>query len=226
VSDAEQSQGLIRKVSEHLNSSQQGISDFGEKLRRYSASNREMAGEIAQLSNNTDQVKGVLTVVNGIAEQTNLLALNAAIEAARAGEQGRGFAVVADEVRGLAVRTQQSLKEIHKIIADITQSVSTSTRQMESQTVLLDGVMSTMEHTIEIINAATTDAASASDQMEHTVKMSTLSQEKNAHVVDCVAQVNQISQANLDAISEISRRIQDQESKEETMQLKLAEFKL
>ncbi|MCW8902606.1 hypothetical protein, partial [Sedimenticola sp.] len=63
-------------------------------------------------------------------------------------------------------------------------------------------------------------------QMEHTVKMSSLSQEKNAHIVDCVAQVNQISQANLDAISEISSRIQEQESKEETMQLKLAEFKL
>lgn len=226
VVDAEQSQTLIRNVSEHLNKSQQGISDFGEKLRRYSVSNREMATEIAQLSNNTDQVKGVLTVVNGIAEQTNLLALNAAIEAARAGEQGRGFAVVADEVRGLAVRTQQSLEEIHRIIADITQSVSTSTKKMESQTTLLEGVMHTMEETIEVINAATTDAANASGQMEHTVKMSSLSQEKNAHIVDCVAQVNQISQANLDAISEISSRIQEQESKEETMQLKLAEFKL
>ncbi len=226
VVDAEQSQILIRKVSEHLNKSQQGISDFGEKLRRYSVSNREMASEIAQLSNNTDQVKRVLTVVNGIAEQTNLLALNAAIEAARAGEQGRGFAVVADEVRGLAVRTQQSLEEIHRIIADITQSVSTSTKKMESQTSLLDGVMSTMESTIGIINAATTDASKASGQMEHTVKMSSRSQEKNAHIVDCVAQVKQISQANLDAITEISRRIQEQESKEETMQLKLAEFKL
>jgi len=226
VVDAEQSQTLICNVSEHLNKSQQGISDFGEKLRRYSVSNREMATEIAQLSNNTDQVKGVLTVVNGIAEQTNLLALNAAIEAARAGEQGRGFAVVADEVRGLAVRTQQSLEEIHRIIADITQSVSTSTKKMESQTALLDGVMHTMEKTIEVIDAATTDAVNASGQMEHTVKMSSLSQEKNAHIVDCVAQVNQISQANLDAISEISSRIQEQESKEETLQLKLAEFKL
>lgn len=226
VVDAEQSQTLIRQVSEHLDKSQQGISDFGEKLRRYSVSNREMATEIAQLSNNTDQVKGVLTVVNGIAEQTNLLALNAAIEAARAGEQGRGFAVVADEVRGLAVRTQQSLEEIHRIIADITQSVSTSSKKMESQTTLLDGVMHTMEETIDVINAATTDAANASGQMEHTVKISSLSQEKNAHIVDCVAQVNQISQANLDAVNEITCRIQDQESKEETMQLKLAEFKL
>ena len=226
VVDAEQSQRLIRQVSENLNSSQQGVSDFQDKLRRYSVSNSEMAQEIAQLSSNTDQVKGVLTVVNGIAEQTNLLALNAAIEAARAGEQGRGFAVVADEVRGLAVRTQQSLEEIHKIIADITQSVTSSTSKMESQTGLLEGVMKTMEETIGLIDAATGDAGEASRQMEHTVTISNRSQEKNAQIVERVARVNEHSQANLDAISEIARRIQEQESKEETMQLKLAEFKL
>jgi methyl-accepting chemotaxis protein len=224
VVDAEQSQALIRQVSTNLNNSKQGISDFGDKLRRYSDSNTELVSEIAQLSNNTDQVKGVLTVVSSIAEQTNLLALNAAIEAARAGEQGRGFAVVADEVRGLAVRTQQSLEEIHKIIADITSSVTTSTKKMESQTLLLDGVMSSMESTIELIHAATGDAASASSQMEHTVKASTLSQQKNAQIVDCVSQVNQYSQANLNDIAEISSRVQQQESMEETMQLKLAEF--
>lgn len=226
VVDAEASQSLIRQVSNNLNSSQQGISEFGDKLRRYSSSNSELVNEIAQLSTNTDQVKGVLTVVSSIAEQTNLLALNAAIEAARAGEQGRGFAVVADEVRGLAVRTQQSLEEIHKIIADITSSVTNSTNKMASQTSLLEDVMSSMEGTIELIHAATTDAASASSQMEHTVKVSSLSQQKNAHIVDCVSQVNQYSQANLNDIAEISGRVQQQESMEESMQLKLAEFKL
>ncbi len=119
VVDAERSQGLIRQASQNLDSSQQGIRDFSDKLGRYSVSNSEMAQEIAQLSNNTDQIRGVLTVVNGIAEQTNLLALNAAIEAARAGEQGRGFAVVADEVRTLATRTQQSTEEIEEIIGHL-----------------------------------------------------------------------------------------------------------
>ncbi|WP_245537264.1 methyl-accepting chemotaxis protein [Thiocystis violascens] len=98
----------------------------GETVNGVLAANRQLAHEVEQIaasirrfSAESLSIGSVLDVIRGIAEQTNLLALNAAIEAARAGEQGRGFAVVADEVRILASRTQQSTSEIHRMIENL-----------------------------------------------------------------------------------------------------------
>jgi methyl-accepting chemotaxis protein len=90
----------------------------------------ELSQKMEHLNTEASQVKSILTVIGDIADQTNLLALNAAIEAARAGEHGRGFAVVADEVRKLAERTQKSLVEINATINVIVQNISDATEQM------------------------------------------------------------------------------------------------
>ncbi|WP_181232354.1 methyl-accepting chemotaxis protein TlpB [Helicobacter pylori] len=129
----EQSQGLRKRLIETqglVKESKEAIGDLFSQITESAHTEEELSSQVEQLSRNADDVKSILDIINDIADQTNLLALNAAIEAARAGEHGRGFAVVADEVRNLAGRTQKSLAEINSTIMVIVQEINAVSSQM------------------------------------------------------------------------------------------------
>jgi methyl-accepting chemotaxis protein len=120
----------IFKTQEELNSANRQIDSLTSKVIKISDKENELASKIQQLSQEAQNVKSVLDVISEIADQTNLLALNAAIEAARAGEHGRGFAVVADEVRKLAEKTQQSLSEIDATLNLIVKAIMETSEEI------------------------------------------------------------------------------------------------
>lgn len=140
-----------REAESETQSGQQVVKQAIDQIRNLASQIDGAAETIHQLDKDSESINGVLDVIKGVAEQTNLLALNAAIEAARAGEQGRGFAVVADEVRSLASRTQQSTEEINLMI----EKLQSGSRQ----------AVEVMAQSKELARSAVDQAAAAGDSL-------------------------------------------------------------
>ncbi len=131
TSNASSAAEAAREANREAQEGQQVVNSVTDAIHSLATEVERAASAMQTLEADTESIGAILEVIRGIADQTNLLALNAAIEAARAGEQGRGFAVVADEVRTLAQRTQQATQEIHEMIARLQSGSSNAVKVMD-----------------------------------------------------------------------------------------------
>jgi len=204
VIKAKESKEEIIKANQELRTARGFVQQLGERVQNSAHTEMELAQRIQQLSSDADQVKNVLTVISDIADQTNLLALNAAIEAARAGEHGRGFAVVADEVRTLAERTQKSLVEIHATINVIVQAITDSSEQMNKNSkevqelsVIAEDVGKKINTTVDIMDIAT-------NLNDKTVTDYINTGSKIEEIVAKIEEINTLSTQNTRSVEEIA----------------------
>jgi methyl-accepting chemotaxis protein len=174
-----------------------------EEIASLMAQINNAAGSIKSLSEQSQKINSVLSVIGGIAEQTNLLALNAAIEAARAGEQGRGFAVVADEVRNLASRTQASTLEINEMLSALHKLVTQAVKAMEeSQQSCVRSVDSsrTISDSLGSVTSAVTAINDMSTQIATAAtEQSSVTEEINRNVYAIQEIVNELLHSSEDA---------------------------
>ena len=225
VENAKVSSNEVSDVVENLQRVSTEVSNLSTLLQESGHREVVLSEKLNTVSLNTAEIKNILGVINDIADQTNLLALNAAIEAARAGEHGRGFAVVADEVRKLAERTQKSLTEINATINVVVQSIvdvsgemNTNSQELNKITDTSIAVQNNVFEVMKTLNKAVTNAnKTIHDYIDTAIRIGLITED--------ISKINEISSINVRSVEEIASAAEHLNKMTENLNIELGKFK-
>ncbi|WP_294961339.1 methyl-accepting chemotaxis protein [Sulfurimonas sp.] len=226
VKDAENSSKDMQSANNNLEDVKVDIIKLTQMLQDSSTKEVELASRLSDVSRDTTQVKDVLLVIGDIADQTNLLALNAAIEAARAGEHGRGFAVVADEVRKLAERTQKTLSEINATINVVVQSIIEVASDMDQNSKEILNISETSEDVENKVNDTVSIIVESTVGAQKTVNDYISTAEKIDIIIKQIENINEIASSNASSVREVASASEHLNNMTETLTGELSKFKV
>lgn len=221
IEDANDTRKDVQKVNSTLQDVHRQITGMVEEIQQNAHREAELAERLNTLLSSVQDVKSVLQVIEDIADQTNLLALNAAIEAARAGEHGRGFAVVADEVRKLAERTQKSILEINTTVNTIVQAVADASGEIngnvektQSLADISDEVQQSMQsmstimnETTEFIEKTVDDSIEVAKQTGSVIEQIEILSKESKKSQDLLHEISDVSDKMLNVVNELNEKL-------------------
>ena len=226
VDDAIQTKDNITEAAHNLVNARKSVEKMISDLRGSIDAELELAAKLRELNNSAGEIKNVLSIISDISDQTNLLALNAAIEAARAGEHGRGFAVVADEVRKLAESTQKSLTEIHSSVDIMVDAIINISSQMDRNIELIETLADESKGVEDGVNDVSSNMIKTADTAQLNLDVTVEVSKETQEVLSNISTISLLSTESKEYINKIVDDIKEATELSSSLQQQLCKFKI